>query len=147
MYNTAILLREVSRNTCALIMMTRSPGCISPWPAVRVTISPGSAGPWIYAGLSHSISYNPWSSSAPSSNMSPERCHNLRKHSSFLHLISRNRHPIHSLSILPPPSLCLSFSLRRRLNALLWQLIHTFAVEEEKQSFWRKTLRALQTQS
>ena len=84
MYNTVILLREVSRNTCALIMMTRSPGCISPWPAVRVTISPGSGGPGIYAGLSHSISYNPWSSSAPSSNMSPERCHKSQPEKTFI---------------------------------------------------------------
>ena len=76
-----IILRDVSRNTCALIMMTRSPGCISARPAVRVTISPGSG---IYAGLSHSISYNPWSSSAPSSNMSPGRCHKSQPEKTFI---------------------------------------------------------------
>ena len=149
MYNTAILLREVSHNTCTLIIMTRSPAVSRPgqpsgWQYRRDQGVPGFMRG--YRIPSHTI---------PDHHQPHHQiCHRrdvtsltLRKHSSFLHLISRNRHPIHSLSILPPPSLCLSFSLRRRLNALLWQLIHTFAVEEEKQSFWRKTLRALQTQS
>ena len=126
------------------------PSCISAWPAARVTISPGSGGLRIYAGLSHSISYNPdhhqphhqiWHRQMSQ----PEKTFILHPCISSLCIVIRYIH--HSLSILPPMSLSLYFSLQRRLNALLWQLIHTFAVEEEKQSFWRKTLRALQTQS
>ena len=128
-------------------MMTRSPGCISLWPAVRVTISRDQRVPGFMPGYripSHTILIiiSPIIKYVTGEMSHPE------KHSSFLHLISGIviRYILYSLSILPP-SLCLSFSLLRRLNALLWQLIHTFAVEEEKQSFWRKTLRALQTQS